>query len=166
MREILANLVVGANGATTLDGSSRRLSFPADRERFKNLRAIARALVIGGQTYRTEPYEKVSIPLYVATRRDAVGSNLINANFIDKTPTEVIDQALKEQGYPILIEGGINFISELIGKRTITTLFLTRSQTAGDSLFLDEKLLRSNYELVVAEPVSGGSLETWKPISQ
>ena len=41
----MANLVIGSNGMSTLAGSSRGLSSPADRARFHQLRQAAEAIL-------------------------------------------------------------------------------------------------------------------------
>ena len=65
---VLANLVLGSDGSTTLDGSSKALSSASDRKRFHELRTLASAILIGGNTARTEPYASTPVPLVVVTR--------------------------------------------------------------------------------------------------
>ena len=49
---VLANMVIGANGATLLNHDSAQLSPPADRTRFHEIRKMSKALVVGGRTFR------------------------------------------------------------------------------------------------------------------
>ena len=65
---VLANLVLGSDGSTSLDGSSKSLSSTEDRRRFHELRTRASAILIGGNTARTEPYATTPVPLVVITR--------------------------------------------------------------------------------------------------
>jgi hypothetical protein len=64
---VAANLVIGADGSTTRGGSSRGLSFEADRQRFHQLRGEFDVILVGGNTARSEPYSKTPIPLIVLT---------------------------------------------------------------------------------------------------
>ena len=166
MSEILANMVVGANGATALSGRSKGLTFAADRSNFHKLRSSAKAIVIGGQTYRSEPYSNSTIPLYIASRSSTLSSRENKATIIDAPPAEVVRIALAREGSPILIEGGINFVADLINRRAITDLFLTRSNSIGDSHFFDEVKLRENYICSQSQSIEGGLIELWQPISR
>ena len=65
---VLANSVLGSDGSTTLDCSSKALSSASDRKRFHELRALASVILIGGNTARTEPYASTPVPLVVITR--------------------------------------------------------------------------------------------------
>lgn len=167
--EILANLLVGSNGATTKDGSSKALTHPLDRERFHKLRQRARAIVIGGSTFRNEPYLRSTsrdneneIPLYVATRI----SGLVNPNtiFSSLNPILIVRQALSDAGSPILIEGGVNFLRELIAATLIDELYITRVEKVGDGLFLDEDFLTSKYALLEWQDEGEIRFEIWRPI--
>lgn len=160
--QLLANLLIASNGATTLAGRSRGLSFRADRERFHQIRSSARAIVIGGGTYRAEPYLDVTLPLYVASRGFSGAPPFI----ISASPLEVIEMALHESGAPVLIEGGVEFLARPIEMRLIDKFYISRSIIAGDGNFFDEDLLRGNYRITDTEEVTGGRFEIWRPINQ
>ena len=156
----MANILLARNLATSLGGSSRELSPKSDRIRFHQIRTLAKAILIGGQSYRNEPYSKLSLPLYISSRtlnEGAVGSKFI----FNQDPAWLINRALLEQGYPVLIEGGVNFISSLIAESLIDLLYITRVNKDGDGHFFDESNLLKNYERQSIEIIDGVSFEIW-----
>ena len=165
--QVIANLVVAANGATTVAGRSAPLSSASDRQRFHQIRSKARSIAIGGNTYRSEPYGKTKLPVLVATRQvphEGESEGLVR--FLNNSPAEVIGIALSEYGEPVLVEGGGNFLQPLIEQRLIDTFYLTRSRKSGDGDFLDPSLLNSNYEIVDSESIEENEFELWLPRKQ
>ncbi|MEN9325122.1 MAG: hypothetical protein RL414_876, partial [Actinomycetota bacterium] len=69
MRTVLATIVVGVDGSTTVGGSSAGLSTYGDRQRFQRLRKRADLIVIGGNTARTEPYAQTPCRLLVLSHQ-------------------------------------------------------------------------------------------------
>ncbi len=156
----MANILLARNLATSLGGSSRELSPKSDRIRFRQIRTLAKAILIGGQSYRNEPYSKLSLPLYISSRtlnEGAVGNKFI----FNQDPAWLINRALLEQGYPVLIEGGVNFISSLIAESQIDLLYITRVNQDGDGHFFDESNLLKNYQRQSIEDIDGASFESW-----
>ena len=156
----MANIILARNLATSLGGSSRALSPKSDRIRFHQIRTLAKAILIGGQSYRNEPYSKLSLPLYISSRtlnEGAAGNKFI----FNQDPAWLINRALLEQGYPVLIEGGVNFISNLISESLIDLLYITRVNQDGDGHFFDESQLLQNYERQSIEDIDGASFESW-----
>ena len=156
----MANMLLARNLATSLGGSSRELSPKSDRIRFRQIRTLAKAILIGGQSYRNEPYSKLSLPLYISSRtlnEGAAGNKFI----FNQDPAWLINRALLEQGYPVLIEGGVNFISSLIAESQIDLLYITRVNQDGDGHFFDESNLLKNYEKQSIEDIDGASFESW-----
>jgi dihydrofolate reductase len=152
----MANILLARNLATSLGGSSRELSPKSDRIRFHQIRTLAKAILIGGQSYRNEPYSKLSLPLYISSRtlnEGAAGNKFI----FNQDPAWLINRALLEQGYPVLIEGGVNFISSLIAE----SLYITRVNQDGDGHFFDESQLLENYQRQSIEDIDGASFESW-----
>ncbi len=165
--QVIANLVVAANGATTVAGRSAPLSSASDRQRFHQIRSKARSIAIGGNTYRSAPYGKTKLPVLVATRQvphEGESEGLVR--FLNNSPAEVIGIALSEYGEPVLVEGGVNFLQPLIEQRLIDTFYLTRSRKSGDGDFLDPSLLNSNYEIVDSESIEENEFELWLPRKQ
>lgn len=156
----MANILLARNLATSLGGSSRELSPKSDRIRFHQIRTLAKAILIGGQSYRNEPYSKLSLPLYISSRtlnEGAAGNKFI----FNQDPAWLINRALLEQGYPVLIEGGVNFISSLIAESQIDLLYITRVNQDGDGHFFDESQLLENYQRQSIEDIDGASFESW-----
>jgi dihydrofolate reductase len=60
-----------------------------------------------------------------------------------------------------LIEGGVNFISNLIAESLIDLLYITRVNQDGDGHFFDESDLLKNYERRSTEIIDGVSFESW-----
>ena len=159
--KVMANLLLARNLATSLGGSSRALSPESDRIRFHQIRTRAKAILIGGQSYRNEPYSKLSLPLYISSRTLSEGGS--DSQFIfNQEPAWLIKRALLEQGCPVLIEGGVNFISSLITQSLIDFLYITRVNQDGDGHFFDESQLLKNYERRSIEIIDGASFESWR----
>jgi riboflavin biosynthesis pyrimidine reductase len=162
MPQVRANLVIGSNGMSTLAGSSRGLSSPADREKFQQLRRESDVILIGGSTYRNEPYSKCPLPLYVSTR--AYHAISTKVSFFNLSPAELVKKA-KSDGYKeILIEGGVSFLSELIANSLIDEFHLTRSLHFGDQHFFDEVDLKKNYNLITRSNLGPDCFEIWEKI--
>ena len=118
---VAANLVLGADGSSTLRGSSAGLSFPADRERFHQLRRDFGAILIGGNTARNEPYQKTPLPLIVLTRQglpDRLSSNPI-ATAWDLSFRDAVATATAQYG-DRLIEAGPALVSAAISDGLLT----------------------------------------------
>ena len=156
----MANILLARNLATSLGGSSRELSPKSDRIRFRQIRTLAKAILIGGQSYRNEPYSKLSLPLYISSRTLNEGA-ADNKFIFNQDPAWLINRALLEQGYPVLIEGGVNFISSLIAESQIDLLYITRVNQDGDGHFFDESQLLENYQRQSIEVIDGASFESW-----
>jgi len=159
--KVMANILLARNLATSLGGSSRALSPESDRIRFHQIRTLAKAILIGGQSYRNEPYSKLSLPLYISSRTLSEGAS--DSQFIfNQEPAWLIKRSLLEQGCPVLIEGGVNFISSLITQSLIDLLYITRVNQDGDGHFFDESQLLKNYERRSIETIDGASFESWR----
>ena len=158
---VLANMVIGANGATSLNHDSAELSSPADRKRFHEIRKMSTALVVGGNTFRREHYSKAPMPVYVATQTPT--SSTSTSIFIVAAPEIVVRKALEDSNGAVLIEGGIRFIAPLLAKGVIDRLFLTRSPISGDGDFFDFENLHRNYQLEISNKVDDVTFEEWTP---
>lgn len=166
---VIANMVIGSNGATSLHQDSALLSPPADRQRFHAIRGLASSLVVGGNTYRCEHYSKAPLPVFVATRNPEIFAEKYSSSqdksfFIKAAPESVVSNALTAKGGVALVEGGISFITPLLESKRIDRLFLTRSHIEGDGDFFNFEVLRHNYSLARSEDVSDVTFEVWVPI--
>ena len=157
---VVVNLVIGSNNATTLNGSSQGLSSPEDRRRFHEIRSACRSIVIGGSTFRSNPYKDPPLPLYVATRSSAPLSDP-RTTFMQSEPSEVVERALHDHGAPVLVEGGVRFITSLIQNGLVDLIFLTRTNRSGDSDFVDCDELLRGFESVESEVIDGERFEMW-----
>ena len=159
---LISNLIMGKNGATTLDGSSYALSFPADKEQMQKIRGIAGAILVGGATYRSEPYQSLDRPVLVSS---AKGADLPKPRFgeiLNLSPGDLADFALKNYASPVLVEGGRDFLMPLLKARKISRMYLTVSETSGDDRFVDYSQLTSGMTLKARTEIPEGVFEVWE----
>ena len=153
---LLASLVVGSNGATSLHGSSRELRTTEDRERFLALRSSDSigAIVVGSATAMAEPYRNAPHPLHIYSR----SSGLSIQEFIDAVRREISGK--------ILCEGGVTLIHSLLHEDLIDEFYLTHAPLPGDNHYLDHQLLRSKLSLSFSEMRAGTTFEKYERASR
>jgi riboflavin biosynthesis pyrimidine reductase len=155
---VLANLVLGSDGSTSLDGSSKSLSSAEDRKRFHELRAQASVILIGGNTARSEPYAQTPVPLVVITRSgeipDSVRANP-KTHVWELDPISAVEQAHKEFGGSVLVEGGIRLVQELLLANQIDELYLTLSKVSGGENVYDLSALTREFTVESSEKNDG-----------
>ena len=141
---VTATIVVGADGCTSIEGSSTQVTSAADRQSFLKRRRLVDCIIIGGNTARKEPYAKTPVPLVVISRHNH--PNLPAAHVWDIDPCDGVIRAAKEFGGTILIEGGASFISYLLDKNVIDSLELSLTQANGgtDTFDFAKYLARAN----------------------
>ena len=146
---IVATLVVGQDGSTTKNSSSKEISSKNDRASFLNRRRHVDVIIIGGNTARNEPYSKTPVPLIVCSRgsENPVSDNK-SAHLWNCSPSEAVDKARELFGDNILIEGGGLMILELIENQKIEQLELSVVQATGGENFVDWKLLLGKFNHV------------------
>jgi len=140
-----ASLVVGADGSTTKFGSSSGVSSAADRSAFLKRRRSFDAILIGGNTARTEPYSSSPVPLIVISRR------MINplpenpqVHLWNTTPAQALGLARIEFGKRILVEAGVGMLKELLDDKLIDEFFLTVTREQGGENYINwSKILKS-----------------------
>jgi riboflavin biosynthesis pyrimidine reductase len=160
-RYVLANLLVGADGSTTVRGRSVGLSSPADRRRFHQLRAGTDYIVIGGNTARTEPYASTPVPLIVLTHGqlpDEISSNTL-ARAVNASLPEVLE--LLEGN--ILIEAGPSLLGIAMSSQLVDEFHLTITQAAPAENQIDISNLISGYEESECEEVDGEKFLIFNP---
>lgn len=163
MRSVItsANLIVGADGSTTLANSSMGLSTDEDRRRFHELRSKNDLILIGGNTARREPYKRTPIPLYILTHTKV---RLQPKNQLAKqfalSPVEMINELKSsfnsEQSGPInlLVEAGPALLKQMIDEGLIDNLYLTINQEkTGDNQIVLTQLTKG-FELIKRENIS------------
>jgi riboflavin biosynthesis pyrimidine reductase len=155
---VLANLVLGSDGSTSLDGSSKSLSSAEDRRRFHEVRAQASVILIGGNTARTEPYAQTPVPLVVITRSGEIPES-VRANpkthVWELDPISAVEKALKEFGGTVLVEGGIRLVQELLLANQIDELYLTLSKISGGENVYDLSALTREFTVESSEKIDG-----------
>lgn len=162
MRSVItsANLIVGADGSTTLANSSMGLSTDEDRRRFHELRSKNDLILIGGNTARREPYKRTPIPLYILTHTKV---RLQPKNQLAKqfalSPVEMINELKSsfnsEQSGPInlLVEAGPALLKQMIDEGLIDNLYLTINQEkTGDNQIVLAQLTKG-FELIKRENI-------------
>lgn len=154
---IAANLVIGSNGGTTINGRSAPLSSPADRKRFHELRERADVIIIGGQTARSEPYSKTPLPLIVVTRSPELpGSAAKNPTAIMSSDDIATTLKRAMQSYPnLLIEGGAHFLHAALASTLIDELYITATQMSAEEPFVDQTTLTQGFRLVSEVTIDG-----------
>jgi riboflavin biosynthesis pyrimidine reductase len=153
-KRVMANLVMGSDGSTTLDGSSKTLSSPQDRLRFHELRAQASAILIGGNTARNEPYANTPLPLIVISKTGKIPESVLAnplLNLWQLDPVSALQRARTEFGENILVEGGIEILKELLAAEVIDQLYLTISAKTGGENIYDLSALTRNFTVESSE---------------
>jgi riboflavin biosynthesis pyrimidine reductase len=150
----IATLVVGRDGSTTKDATSRNISSSADRATFLNRRRQVDVIIIGGNTARNEPYSRTPVPLIICSRSsiNPVVENE-NSQIWNCSPAEAIDKARKVFGENILIEGGGRMLVELVENQKIDQLELSVTEVIGGENILDWKLLLSKFKHVEMQQI-------------
>jgi riboflavin biosynthesis pyrimidine reductase len=139
---IVATLVIGADGSSSLNGTSAAVTSAADRENFLKRRRQVDCIIIGGNTARAEPYSKTPAPLVIISRQ--LHPQLPAAHVWDCDPLDALSRAREEFGENILIEGGASFISYLLDKNAIDVLELSvTASSGGHDVFQSAKYLAS-----------------------
>jgi len=140
---VFATLVVGADGSTSKDGSSRSISSGADRTTFLERRRLADFLLIGGRTARTEPYQRTPVPVVVASRSmiNSLANNRL-AHWWNLSPIEALEKGIKQFGPTALIESGPEIINQLIAARALDGIYLSVTKATGGqgAISIDELL--------------------------
>ena len=155
---VLANLVLGSDGSTTLGGSSKSLSSTEDRRRFHELRTRASVILIGGNTARTEPYATTPVPLVVITRSGNIPKSVRGnpkAQIWELDPVSAIEKAQKEFGGDVLVEGGMGLVEELLLRNQIDELYLSLSKKSGGENVYDLSALTRDFTVESSEKIDG-----------
>jgi len=164
---VIANLVVGSDGATSKNGSSIGLSSPADRERFHLLRKQSDAILIGGATARREPYKKTPIPLFIITHSTA---RLQPKNHLAKqlnlppksALTEISNYFADKETAQILVEAGPKLLTQMIAEQLIHTLYLTINHGATGENPIDLNQLVKDFKLISSEKIGEDEFQRYE----
>jgi riboflavin biosynthesis pyrimidine reductase len=152
---VSANLIVGIDGATTVNGSSIGLSNDEDRQRFHQLRAESDLILIGGNTARREPYKRTPIPLYILTHSKVKlqPKNQLAKQF-QLTPKQLLEEvggkfeSSSELPIKLLVEAGPKLLLEMISQSLVDYLYLTVSLNKKGENKVDIDELTKDFRLV------------------
>ena len=147
--QVIATLVVGSDGSTAKDGSSRGVTSTLDRARFLERRRHVDAILIGGNTARTEPYRKTPVPVVVISTSmiNALADNR-QAYWWNASASEALERAQRLFGPTILVEAGASIINELIASGEVDRLELSVTQVSGGEDRIDIEKMLSHFEHV------------------
>jgi len=151
--QIVANIVVGKDGATTRDGRSSPLSSGADRERFHLLRKSADCILIGGATSRSEPYGKTPLPLIVISHSDVIPGSAAENPKAELSRKNLADTVMDVRGRyaNILIEAGAKLLTEALTLNLVDDLYLTQTTIPGDGPYFHCNLHEMGLVLISEE---------------
>ena len=143
---VIGTLVVGADGSTSKNGNSAGVTTALDRSEFLQRRRSADCIIIGGNTARTEPYQRTPVPVVVLSRAliNPLSGNRL-AHCWNLSPTKALDKALETFGERIHVEAGAVIFQELIGAGRIDQLELSITSITGGEDKLDIEKLLSNF---------------------
>ena len=147
--QVIATLVVGSDGSTAKDGSSRGVTSTLDRARFLERRRHVDAILIGGNTARTEPYRKTPVPVVVISTSmiNALADNR-QAYWWNASASEALERARRLFGPTILVEAGASIINELIASGEVDRLELSVTQVSGGEDRIDIQEMLSHFARV------------------
>ena len=151
---VYATLVIGRDGSTSKNGSSREIATGADRSEFLERRRAVDFILIGGQTARCEPYHRTPVPVVVASRSmiNALADNR-NAYWWNSSPLEALERGVKKFGGNVLVEAGANFILELIEAQVLDGIYLSITPHTGGDDKIDYQTLISNFAEVTSREI-------------
>lgn len=152
---VVATLVVSHDGATSKEFTSAGVSSKEDRKIFLERRRSVDCIIIGGNTARHEPYNRTPVPLVVVSRslvNPVAGNHL--AHLWNCTPAQAVEKAQKIFGENILIEGGINFINELLEKNLLDGIEVSVTPATGGENIIDWKSLLQKFSQVTKREVT------------
>ena len=155
---IVATIVVGVDGSSTINGSSTEVTSAADRATFLQRRRLVDCIIIGGNTARNEPYSKTPVPLVVVSKQEH--PQLPAAHVWDLDPKDALKKARHEFGENILIEGGASFMSYLLEQNLVDVLELSVTHATGGADIFDYKKFLSLAHRVTEKVVSDTTFYT------
>ncbi len=158
---LIATLVVGANGATTLGGNSSQLSTPPDRARFLDLHRSAAAIITGKHSANSEDYSQTTVPIYIFTRSGLELSLLHPHMQSVKVVGNLAEVSRKIQSRifgNVVVEAGPQLLLALIGAGVVDELQLSISPIDGDGNFIEIAELLKDFEIERDEVVDSTRL--------
>lgn len=168
---VTANLIVGQDGSTTLNGSSTALSTATDRLRFHQLRDHQELIIIGGNTARREPYKRTPIPLYILTHAKIrlQPKNQLAKQF-QLTPAQLLAEISNnfqcdQPQINVLVEAGPNLLMQMIDQSLIDYLYLTVNLDKQGENKISISDLVENFELLESEKIEDCEFRKYKKLA-
>jgi riboflavin biosynthesis pyrimidine reductase len=168
---VTANLIVGQDGSTTLNGSSTGLSTAPDRLRFHQLRDHQELIIIGGNTARREPYKRTPIPLYILTHAKIrlQPKNQLAKQF-QLTPAQLLAEIsnnfqCQQPQINVLVEAGPNLLIQMIDQSLIDYLYLTVNLDKQGENRISISDLVENFELLESEKIQDCEFRKYKKLA-
>ena len=129
---VTLTLVSGSDGSTSKGGNSAGVSSAADRTSFLARRRAADCILIGGNTARTEPYQRTPVPVVVISKSliNPLANNRL-AHCWNLTPVKALDRAIKTFGPNVHVEAGASIIDELLSAGRVDALELSITEVSG-----------------------------------
>jgi riboflavin biosynthesis pyrimidine reductase len=153
---VIATLVVGADGSTSKNGNSAGVTTALDRSEFLQRRRSADCIIIGGNTARTEPYQRTPVPVVVLSRaliNPLTGNRL--AHCWNLSPVKAVDKALETFGPRVHIEAGATILEELVAAGRIDELELSITAITDGEDKLDVEKLLTHFTITKDQSVDG-----------
>lgn len=148
---LIASLVVGRNGATTLGGKSRPLSTPSDRERFLKRHRSASAFIIGKKSAILESYAATNVPIFVFSRNSdalTLPHPLMQQVTVNRGDLEEISRRIDQRiDGEIVVEAGVSLLTALINVGVIDLWELSISPIEGDGDFIEYQSLLIKFDV-------------------
>ena len=153
---IIATLVVGADGSTSKNGNSAGVTTELDRSEFLQRRRRADCIIIGGNTARTEPYQRTPVPVVVLSRAlvNPLSGNRL-AHCWNLSPVKAVDKALETFGPRIQIEAGATILEELVAAGRIDELELSITAVRDGEDKLDVEKFLTHFSIIKDQSVGG-----------
>ena len=153
---VIATLVVGSDGSTSKNGNSAGVTTALDRSEFLQRRRRADCIIIGGNTARTEPYQRTPVPVVVLSRAlvNPLSGNRL-AHCWNLSPVKAVDKALETFGPRIHIEAGATVIEELVAAGRIDELELSITAVRDGEDKLDVEKFLTHFSIIKDQSVDG-----------
>jgi riboflavin biosynthesis pyrimidine reductase len=153
---VTVTLVAGSDGSTAKGGNSAGVSSAADRTSFLARRRAADCILIGGNTARTEPYQRTPVPVVVISRSliNPLANNRL-AHCWNLTAVKALDRAIKTFGPNVHVEAGASIIDELLSAGRVDALELSITEVSGGEDKVDLAKLLSYFSQQSEKIVDG-----------
>ena len=153
---VTVTLVSGSDGSTSKRGNSAGVSSAADRTSFLARRRAADCILIGGNTARTEPYQRTPVPVVVISRSliNPLANNRL-AHCWNLTPVKALDRAIKTFGPNVHVEAGASIIDELLSAGRVDALELSITEVLDGEDKVDLAKLLSYFSQQSEKTVDG-----------